>query len=382
MKKRLVLITEIIAPYRIPVFNALAARAEIDLHVVFLSETDPSLRQWDVYKQDIRFDYQVLPSFRRRIGRYHLLLNKGVAFTLKQLQPDVIICGGYNYIASWQAAYWAKRHRIPFLLWSESTASDSRRGHAAVEALKRHFLGLCAGFVVAGLASRDYFRQLGVPERLIFIAPDAVDNNFFRSRAESARSREAEIRRQLALPARYFLYVGRLVREKGVYDLLDAYAKLDAELRSEVSLVFVGDGVEKRALEERAASIAPGQVEFRGFLQREDLPFIYALAEALVFPTHSDTWGLVVNEAMACGLPVVASDVAGCVPDLVLDSITGVLVPSHAPARLSEAIHRLMASPEETDRMGVHAAQKIGDYSPQACASGMVDAVLASGGEV
>lgn len=382
MKKRLVLITEIIAPYRIPVFNALAARAEIDLHVVFLSETDPSLRQWDVYKQDIRFNHQVLPSFRRRIGRYHLLLNKGVAFTLKQLHPDVIICGGYNYIASWQAAYWAKRHRIPFLLWSESTASDSRRGHAAVEALKRHFLGLCTGFVVAGLASRDYFRQLGVPERLIFIAPDAVDNDFFRSRAESARNREVEIRQQLALPARYFLYVGRLVREKGVYDLLDAYAKLDAELRSEVSLVFVGDGFEKRALEERAATIVPGEVEFRGFLQREDLPSIYALAEALVFPTHSDTWGLVVNEAMACGLPVVASDVAGCVPDLVLDSITGVLVPSQAPARLSEAIHRLMASPEQTGLMGIHAAQKIGDYSPQACASGMADAALASGGEV
>ena len=122
MSRRIVIITEIIAPYRIPVFNALARESRIDLHVIFLSKTDSSLRQWRVYEDEIQFSYEVLPSFRRRIGRYNILLNRRVAEALHNATPDVIICGGYNYVSSWQAMRWATRNRVPFLLWSESTA--------------------------------------------------------------------------------------------------------------------------------------------------------------------------------------------------------------------------------------------------------------------
>jgi glycosyltransferase involved in cell wall biosynthesis len=376
VKCRLLLITEIIAPYRIPVFNALAAHPEIDLHVLFLAETDPALRQWHVYKDEIRFAYEVLPSFRQRLGGFNLLLNQGVAASLQRLQPGVILCGGYNYLASWQAAYWARRMRVPFLLWVESTSADQRRGHASVEALKRHFLRLCTGFVVAGLSSRQYMRQFGIADRLIFMAPDAVDNEFFRKGAEAARGNSRALREQLRLPPRYFLNVGRLIAVKGVFDLLEAYAKLEAQLRENVSLVFVGDGVAKPELEARARQIAPGHVDFRGFLQRDDLPAVYALAETLVFPTHSDPWGLVVNEAMACGLPVIATDVAGCTPDLVLDSVTGWVVPANNPARLAEALSRVSTHPDQATQMGRQAARKIDDHSPAACANGMAEAAL------
>ena len=105
MTAKLVILTEIIAPYRIPVFNALAHRPEIDLHVVFLSENDPSLRQWRIYKDEIRFQYEVLPSWRQRLGRYNILLNRGVQSTLNRIKPEVILCGGYNYLASWTAAH-------------------------------------------------------------------------------------------------------------------------------------------------------------------------------------------------------------------------------------------------------------------------------------
>ena len=107
MTTRVAIITEIIAPYRIPVFNALAQRKGIDLHVIFLSENDPSLRQWRVYKKDIHFEYEVLPSWRCHVGRHNLLLNRGMLAALNRVSPDVILCGGYNYPASWQAALWA-----------------------------------------------------------------------------------------------------------------------------------------------------------------------------------------------------------------------------------------------------------------------------------
>jgi len=93
---KLVILTEIIAPYRIPVFNALARREEIDLHVIFLAESDPKLRGCLVYKDEIRFSYQVLPSWRRKFAGHNLLLNRGLKSGLQWAAPDAILCGGYN----------------------------------------------------------------------------------------------------------------------------------------------------------------------------------------------------------------------------------------------------------------------------------------------
>jgi glycosyltransferase involved in cell wall biosynthesis len=374
MKIRLTLITEIIAPYRIPVFNALAAREDIDLHVIFLAESDASFRQWTVYKNEIHFSYEVLPSLRRRLGEHNILLNRGVAKALEASSPQVILCGGYNYLASWQAAYWARRLTIPFLLWIESTAGDARAGNPFVESLKRRFFRLCRAFVVPGRASSAYVRSFGIPETRIFVAPNAIDTQLFRDSAAEARQNAARLRRELRLPDRYFLNVGRLVPAKGVFDLLDAYAKLDPAMRSEVSLLFVGDGVARAELAERARAVSPGAIEFRGFLQRDELPAYYALAEALVFPTHSDTWGFVVNEAMASGIPVIASAVAGCVPDLVADSVTGFVVPSSNPASLAQSMTRLFSQPDLHAQMGRRASDLIDTYSPQACASGIASA--------
>ena len=113
-----------------------------------------------------------------------------------------------------------------------------------------------------------------------------------------------------------------------------------------VGLLFVGDGVEQPELEARARAIHPGTVRFAGFAHREQLAVYYALAEALVFPTHTDPWGLVVNEAMACGIPIVATDAGGCVVDLVQDGWNGYVVPKSAPGKLAEALAKVAGSPE------------------------------------
>ena len=147
---RVVIITEIISPYRIPLFNELAKTPNLGLHVIFLAETDPALRQWHVYTNEINFSYEVLRSARRRVGRFNALVNFGVGAALAAARPDVILCGGYNYVASWQAQHWARKHSTPFFLWSESNTQDMRRYHALVEMLKTEFLRRCTGFVVPG----------------------------------------------------------------------------------------------------------------------------------------------------------------------------------------------------------------------------------------
>ncbi|PYV95656.1 MAG: hypothetical protein DMG89_20700 [Acidobacteria bacterium] len=379
MKRRVVLLTEIIAPYRIPVFNILARDPGIDLHVIFLAETDPDLRQWVVYKDEIRFSYEVLRSWRWRSAERSLLLNFGLRKAIKRASPDVLICGGYNYPASWHAMQWSRRERVPFLLWVESTSKDQRNHYRFIEQMKTNFLQRCDAFIVPGTASSEYLTNYGVCEANIFTAPNAVDIRLFARLAELARRSAAMCRSTLRLPQRFFLFVGRVVRDKGVFDLLEAYTDLSPELRKDMGLVFVGDGAARDELGRRATSIVPGTVRFAGFTQRDELASYYALAEALVFPTRTDPWGLVVNEAMACGLPIIGSDAAGCAADLIENNWNGWRVQSGNVAQLTGVMSEMARSPDMRDSMGTRSWQRIQDFSPEACANGIAKAVAASG---
>jgi glycosyltransferase involved in cell wall biosynthesis len=371
---RLVVITEIIAPYRIPVFNALAARGDVDLHVIFLAETDPTQRQWEVDREEIRFSYQVLRGLRKRVGRHTLLLNWGVEKSLALASPDAIVCGGYNYFASWVSLRWAERNRVPLYLWVESTAKNFRGGHGWMESLKSNFISRCAGFIVPGEASSRYLSSYDIPAQRLSIAPNAVDNLFFETESSAARSNDSTLRRDLRLPPRYFLFSGRLVPEKGTFDVLRAYSTLPVELKREIGLVFAGDGPARAGLI-RESNYSLGTIVFAGFAQRAQLAAYYGLAEALVFPTHADAWGMVVNEAMACGLPVLCSDAAGCAEDLVLQS-NGRIFPAHDVDSLSAAMAELASDHDLRISMGQNARQRIARYSPDICAAGIAEAVF------
>jgi glycosyltransferase involved in cell wall biosynthesis len=179
----------------------------------------------------------------------------------------------------------------------------------------------------------------------------------------------------LRLPRRFFLYAGRLVREKGIFDLLHAYGALQPELRESVGLVFVGDGPERSALLEHAAATNPGSIQIVGFAQREELAAYYALADIFVFPTHTDPWGLVVNEAMACGLPVIASQATGCVVDLVAHGRNGRIVSVGNVQELAAAMADLAVDAGLCALMGRRSRERIEQYSPEAWAAGVANAV-------
>jgi glycosyltransferase involved in cell wall biosynthesis len=371
---RVALLTEIISPYRIPVFNALARQKGIELHVIFLAETDPTQRHWLVYKDEIEFSYEVLPAWRRRWGAWHILLNRGLWSVLERFHPNSILCGGYNYPAFWEAVSWAKFHHVHFAAWIESTSRDQRNPGVLARFIKRWFIRNCSAFAVPGKSSFEYVKSMGVPAEQIHRAPNAVDIRRFANLARSVRERGAQCRTELGLPPRYFVYAGRVTREKGVFQLLEAYTRLEPELRSEVGLVLVGEDTAKNELMKNAAKVYPGTVVFPGFAQRDQLAAFYALAEVLVFPTLSDTWGLVVNEAMACGLPVIASDVAGCVADLVHDGKNGYVVPAANVGKLAEAMAAFARDPQLASRMGERSARLIEGFSPECCAAGLATA--------
>jgi glycosyltransferase involved in cell wall biosynthesis len=260
------------------------------------------------------------------------------------------------------------------LLWAESNLKDKRSKNPIIEFLKRLFINGCKAFIVPGRSSQEYLIAYGVPPRLVFKAPNAVDNDLFAAGAAAARRDAEKQRAALHLPTRYFLFVGRLIREKGIFDLLDAYASLEEVTRANVALVFVGEGPERDELGSRAANISPGSIRVAGFTQREQLAAYYGLAEALIFPTYSDPWGLVVNEAMVCGLPIICTEVAGCVADLVCSGHNGLVTKPGDVAALTSALQEL-ADPVRLKQMGAASVAKIQEYSPAAWAAGIKRAI-------
>ncbi len=139
----------------------------------------------------------------------------------------------------------------------------------------------------------------------------------------------------------------------------------------------MGDGKDRPELMSRVSRIKPGSVYFPGFLQRDELAELYALAEALVFPTHSDPWGLVVNEAMSCGLPILVTDVAGCAADLVEEGSNGFVIPARDSAKLAAAMTFVATDATSRMRMSMESSLRIQSFSPAQWADGMLRATHA-----
>lgn len=237
---------------------------------------------------------------------------------------------------------------------------------------------------VAGTPQVRYFASLGLPRDRIFTGYDCIDNEGFALQADAARADAEAVRRRLNLPNSYLLSLGRLVPKKNLETLMRAYAALPAGFAP--PLLIVGSGPEEARLRELASllglTITPvddcprtGEVNFYGFCPNRDTAAIYALASAFILPSLEEEWGLVVNEAMACGCPVLVSDRAGCCEDLVADGVNGfVFDPSDADSIASVFRRFLDASPEKKSEMGIASRRRISAWDLHCFASNAIRA--------
>jgi glycosyltransferase involved in cell wall biosynthesis len=355
---RIALLTEIPAPFRIAPFNALAATPDVDLRVLFLSDRDPK-RPYRIYREEFRFSERTLAGRSLVRGGRWVIVNRGVGGELRRFDPDIVVVGGWNQPAFWQALLWARIRRRPFVVWVESTLRDERPGSGLLERAKRAMLAQATAFLVPGTASRAYLRSLGVADERIETAPNAVDLAIFRDAVARARSERGALREQLSLRRTTLLYVGRLDPEKDVGLLLAAAAGVAADV------VVAGDGT----LAEELRASAPANVRFVGRLDREELVRWYAATDAFVFPSRSDQWALVLNEATAAGLPVVTTDAPGAVDDLVEDGRSGLVVPRGDERAFAVALERIVADAAFRTAAGARSSELAAGYAPEAWAA-------------
>ena len=366
-RPRVIYWNNIPAPYMVERFNAVVRRGNVDLEAWFGARTEPD-RSWAIDESTWRFPYRYLP--RVGIGRYKLSLPTSV---LTARHPDLLVSlyATPSFLIGLRVAWW-RRWRTA--LWVEVTFDSWIRRRRWKDALKRAVFQRVDGIITAGQDGRAFATRYGVSSGGVHIARHVVDSEYFATEAATARATRDSIRADLGISGVVFVYVGRLWWVKGTRPLLAAYAALDRELPGRTSLLLVGHGPD----EARIAEIARAQglnVKLAGFHQRVDLPRLYAAGDGFVFPSLGDTYGLVVDEAMATGLPVISSTAVGEIRERVVDGVNGYLVAPNDPEALTAAMRRLVVDPALRHQMGARSAEMIAPYTPDRWAEAFERAV-------
>jgi glycosyltransferase involved in cell wall biosynthesis len=366
-RPRVVYWNNIPSPYMVERFNAVTLRGNIDLEAWFGARTERE-RSWIVDESTWKFAYRYLP--RLGLGRHKLSLP---VRALTAQRPDVLVSlyASPSFIAGLRIAWWRGWRTA---LWVEVTFDSWVHRRRWKETLKRMVFQRVEGIITAGEDGRTFALRYGVAPERIYIARHVVDVQYFSEEAAKARLNHSGVRRELDLQGVVFVYVGRMWWGKGTQTLLEAYAVLERELPSGVSLLMVGDGPE----EAHIARMAMGQglnVKMAGFHQRADLPRLYEASDVFVFPTLGDPYGLVVDEAMAAGLPVISSTAAGEIHERVIDGVNGYLVPPNDPVALSDAMLRLAVDPALRKQMGARSSEMIRAFTPDSWAEAFENSI-------
>jgi len=364
------------SPYILARINAAADRMDV---VGIEGSRRSVVYAWEPRQGDERFERHTLFVDEAVDAMAPKRVAAAVHAALDALDPEVVCVTGWSYGEALTMLSWARVRGRPVVVMSESNQHDAVRVGWR-ELVKRHILRQCDAALVGGKPQRAYVEALGVRPDRTFIGYDAVDNAYFEAGAAAARADAEAVRAKFGLPERYFLASCRFIDKKNLSRLLDAFATYRAGAGPDAwSLVLLGDGVLRHGLEARAAALGLGAaVRFMGFKQYDDLPAFYGLAGGFVHISTVEQWGLVVNEAMAAGLPVIVSRTCGCAADLVAHEINGWLVDPLDIADIARRLTGLAAPEADRAAMGARGQAIVADYGPDRFGEGLLAAVNAA----
>lgn len=309
---KVAVLTNRIPSYRVPVFLPLARKPGLQFKF-FLSlpiEQSSSLARAEL---ELRYSRGIRVGLKTHGLADSFQIPISLAKDLVKFKPDLIISGELG-LPSLVGLLVAKLCRSRFVVWSEEIAETARPIIGAQRALRRFLIPRVRAFLAWGQPACNYLTSLGVPLQDIYYCAQAVDNDFWMKRSRAA-DRDV-LRNELGFSGKVFLSVSRLIAPKGPDLLIDAWLAVPSEIRRGNRLVIVGEGELEALLRQKIVNAGGSDVDLVDFRQPDDLWKYYAAADCFVFPSTVDVWGLVVNEALACGCPVLASRHAGATQEL------------------------------------------------------------------
>jgi glycosyltransferase involved in cell wall biosynthesis len=293
---------------------------------------------------------------------------------LERTKPDVVAVNGWNNFGSLIAANCCLRRGIPMVVMSESSRQDESRTWWK-EAIKRRMVDLFSAALVGGKRHVEYLVELGMPRERVVVGYDVVDNDHFRQNAGEIRRQRSEVRQKYALPENYFLASARFIEKKNLPTLVQAYAEY--RRRSEIAakmpwdLVLLGDGPLRETLNSQLSTLNLNEhVQLPGFKPYDELPVYYALANTFVHASTTEQWGLVVNEAIASGLPLIVSNRCGCAPELV-NGNGFTFDPTNEDELATQLFEMASLSDQERNHLGNNSYRIAANFAPERFGEGL-----------
>jgi len=384
MKRKLLVIETHPIQYKAPLFRLLAQRDDLDFEVLYAMMPDTTQQgagfgvafAWDVPLLE-GYHYAVLENRARQpsVTTFEGCDTPAIYHWLRRDRPDVVLVNGWVTKTCVQALWACRRLGIPCMVRGEANLLRPRARWKHVG--HRLLLMQYDAYLYIGSANREFYRLHRCPDDRLFFAPYAVDNAYFAACAYARTGQRGELRDQLGIPrdALVFLFAGKLEAKKHPNAIIQAVTKMPATARSRAHVLMAGEGP-LRSTCEASARNASLPVTFAGFLNQSRMPDAYAAADVLVLPSDAgETWGLVVNEAMASGRPAIVSTSAGCCADLIVEGVTGYAFAVHDSDQLAARMAAYARQPSLAHDQGRAAAHHIQDFCPQRIADSIVDAV-------
>jgi glycosyltransferase involved in cell wall biosynthesis len=347
------------------------------LHVIEFSSVDDTYL-WDVVdEQGFARKTLFTDSDVEKKSTFEIMEALKRAFA--QIEPDVVAIPGWSGRPAFSALELCRKFQIPAIAMSESTEQDEVR-HYWKEWIKKRVVGNYAASLVGGRLHADYMQKLGMPLDRVFSGYDVVDNNYFSAGASQAQKNEAQLRLRFNLPQKYFLASNRFIPKKNIDRLIWAYAGYRAYVgASGWKLVILGEGELRPKIEGLVSQLGlDADVFLPGFKQYSDLPVYYGLAKTYLHASTTEQWGLVVNEAMASGLPVVISNHCGCVSELVEEGGNGFTFDPYNINQLTELLIKISSNDVDLDAMGKASQRIISAWTVETFAENLILAARAA----
>ena len=359
--KRVVLVTNIPKLYRIPLFNELNRQLNeigIKLTLIFGSNTYDQ-QKWAVDLSHCAFEYYVLQSNMvgaKQKKAFYAYSFTGLSRMLKRMDPDLVIASEYT-LATVKIWLMSITHRFKYMIWTGNVEGKDRY-RSLFRVIQRRVLAQGASsIVVYGSAAKAYVEKLGVSARDVFVGINSVDTSYVAERTELMRGEGKPS------DVKYLTYAGCLSRQKGISDLVKTMIYL-AQRRDDFIFDVIGEGEELPILKHLVeVNRLKDRIVFHGYKQTEELPTFLARSNGFLFQTGFDIWGLILNEAMAAGVPCIASKNACAVQDLIQNENVGFVVDFNKNEDLAQAVEWLLDNPKAGREIGQRAQQFIADHA-------------------
>ena len=371
---KLAIITSHPIQYNAPWFKLLAAGGTIHPRVFYTwgeggagAKYDPDFKrkiEWDIPLLE-GYEYQFVENVSKDPGTHHFkgIINPGLVEEVKAWRPDAVLVFGWSFHSHLRCIRYFHT-KIPVLFRGDSTLLDEAPGWK--RQVRRVFLKWVYRHIdyalYVGQHNRDYFLRHGLEERQLVFAPHAIDNDRYAADGD-IRLREArERRRQLNMADDHLvvLFAGKLEPKKNPGFLLQLAARIpDRKLR----FIIAGNGVLESGLKDAAG--ADDRIRFLDFQNQGQMPVVYRMADVFILPSRGpgETWGLAVNEAMACGRAVMVSEKAGCAVDVVQEEENGITFGPDDLQKCERFLLRCLEDRKLPAAMGARSAQIIQQYS-------------------